>query len=177
MDLSLPGYKNGVHLYTFLPISKGFNRTIAITRDKHVATRRAGDLPRQSDYEMFFWPYSNLVIRSHVHPKFAIFEAGRKLRPFINKLGYLDKPLREACSKIISICDAWSEGVPRESTSDRSYSPEEWQEPVDFDSARETRPKRAASLRANRTRPDESPTRPSKGSAQAGGSTLRALRK
>jgi hypothetical protein len=72
------------------------------------------------------YPYPSLsTLQSHIHPKFAIFSAGMKMRA----LGLKDGPdeIRKLCdeypclSKIIKLHAVWEGDVPHKAGKDKSY--------------------------------------------------------
>jgi hypothetical protein len=71
---------------------------------------------------LLIYPYSSLpTLKSHLHPKFAIFSAGMKLRSLDD--AELDKLHDEysSLSKIIKLYTAWGRVISRKAKKDKSY--------------------------------------------------------
>jgi hypothetical protein len=96
---------------------------------KHIAiVRKNGqgfNIPTREDFNFHFYPFEDLIIRSHIHPRYAIYEAGRKLVHKAPKAdaNAFDQVHPELANKIRVIYGQWCQPVPEKAEGDTRFRP------------------------------------------------------
>ncbi|KAJ8456400.1 hypothetical protein ONZ45_g18735 [Pleurotus djamor] len=102
--------QNGIFEYTFIPLSENMQET-SITRQINPTNPLT-----LADIQSFVYPFTDLPkLESHVHPKFAIYELGRKLAPiFKHDPARYDAlfTLWPSLHQVLDIYNAWSRPIP-----------------------------------------------------------------
>jgi hypothetical protein len=91
---------------------------------RDVKEDRNANPPSPTDYSIHGYPFDSLpLLKSHLHPKFAMYDAGRKLEKVkinpneINRLQHLFPSL----SSIVAVYDAWKQLPTKEQQQDPTY--------------------------------------------------------
>ncbi|EPQ55561.1 hypothetical protein GLOTRDRAFT_110941, partial [Gloeophyllum trabeum ATCC 11539] len=66
-----PAIGNDIYTYRFLPLHSDM-KTFGVTQQTQHP-------PTADSFASFVYPFDGLILRSHIHPKFAIVELGRKM--------------------------------------------------------------------------------------------------
>ena len=68
-------------------------------------------------------PYEGLKVESHIHPKFAILQAGRTLGEMKHSVS-LELPIQMAeMDKVVRLYTAWTRDCPQDAMDDETYNP------------------------------------------------------
>lgn len=96
-------------------------RSVIILHDNRSLTRKEGEKPIREDYTLHFYPFERLIIKCHIHPKYAIYKSGEQL----NQLSFGDSMAlyfkHSELEKVASLNAAWSNALPGEAMIDTSY--------------------------------------------------------
>jgi len=102
--------------YTFLPLTPDMAQ-ISVVIDTKAGQRSPDEQYAPEDFSIHTYPFAQVQVRSHLHPKFAIYEAGRKLRlkgnSYLRLTGVLPQ-YKEVLYMIEDIYYAWCQDVPAE---------------------------------------------------------------
>ncbi|KAF8637443.1 hypothetical protein AX17_002808 [Amanita inopinata Kibby_2008] len=107
--------------YRFLPMPYRM-RGVAIHRQNPIPT--PGTPPKPEHFAIYTHPFENLpLLESHLHPKFAILEAGRKLDLLDADVlvSFLEGHL--ILKKVNQIYKAWTRQRPEDANKDKTYCP------------------------------------------------------
>jgi len=132
--------------YTIIPLAPIMKHTI-ITRDSKGKVRASTSTAIKEDAEIFVYPFEGLTIRRHIRPHFVVYQAGLQIEAFFTFKAKMYEFLAQypLAKQMYAIYDGWSQEVPENCYQlDSSFrnlfgnAPD----PVGFNSAVNTRPKR-----------------------------------
>ena len=110
------------------------------SRDNEGPTRGEQADAQKKDYEIYLYPFNKLTVRSHIHPRFVIYETGRKLDAGYTNRSYFKDYDADAYNKITELYDAWTQKAPKKLVEkDESFTPKNWIDPVGFRGAANTK--------------------------------------
>jgi len=122
---------NGIFEYKMIPV--GFHlENVAVIRQEilnrpAVSTKGAPayERPKVSDFKIHLYPFDKIVMRAHLHPRYAIFEAGRKLMEKVSKrdVSIFAEAYPELYHKIRSIYSSWNRPIPENAEEDPQFRP------------------------------------------------------
>ncbi|CAA7270529.1 unnamed protein product [Cyclocybe aegerita] len=113
---AFPTVPDGIYEYRLIPLRDMQN--VGISRQS------TDNPPTPNSFTNYVYPFNEMPpLRSHIHPKFAILEFGRKLKKM--STAALVNALRHtpALADIYVIYEAWTRGVPSEDEDAESYKP------------------------------------------------------
>lgn len=81
------------------------------------------DIPQEGDFSFHFHPFESLKFRSHIHPRYAIYEMGRKLRYKVSKedAKLFEEAHPDLFHKITAIYNCWTQPVPDNAENDDPF--------------------------------------------------------
>ena len=89
------------------------------------------ELPRIEDLSIHTYPFKELTFQSHVHPRYVIYETGRKLRNGLSPEDFAEyeRLYPEIVNRILHIFDAWCQPVPEGAEDEPPFRPSTPQPP------------------------------------------------
>ena len=97
---------------------------VGIMRDERSSVRGENEIPKADEYRLHFYPYKDLVINSHLHPRYVVYQAGFRLAKMEggDVLDMLDEH-GKVVRKLIKIYQVWTRDLPRNAYAEASYGP------------------------------------------------------
>lgn len=107
-------------MYKLVPLPDRMKQVAIVRKDG-----QGVGVPTREDFNFHFYPFEDLIIQCHIHPRYALYEAGRKLvhkAPKADANGF-DKLHPELAHKIRVIYDQWCQPIPGKAEDDTCFRP------------------------------------------------------
>src|ERR1700754_3625987 len=99
-------------------------RHVCIMRDEMAGVRDENEIAKADEYKLHFYPYKDLIIKSHLHPRYAIYQAGFRLTMMTGgDYRQISVEYGEIAGKLMDIYAAWSKDLPETAHAEVSYTP------------------------------------------------------
>jgi len=121
---AFPSIPNGVFQYKMIPVADHL-ANVAVLRQINITPCDKFEVPKAEDFKIYLYPFDEITMQSHVHPRYAIFEAGRKLFHCIPKtdLQSFSDAYPDLYRKLWDIFISWTQPIPPDSEDDAQFRP------------------------------------------------------
>jgi hypothetical protein len=117
--------QNGEFVYKMVPVGNYLSTAPVLRREKLRDGFEEFGIPDQSDFKIHLYPFDTMSLRSHVHPRYAIYRAGWTLteRASQKDAKAFSETYPELDRKIRTIFATWTRPIPPDAEEDPQFRP------------------------------------------------------